>query len=131
MLRQKISLRIIFRYSLIQIPGIVTLLGMLFLVRQWVDLPGWTLWLILSIWVLKDIILFFFTWRAYDREHRESIIGKHGIVLDRLDPEGYILVHGEQWRAEVKDEDQPIEKGQKVLIYDRKGLKLLVKPVEN
>ena len=55
------------------------------------------------------------------------MIGAQGIVLDRLDPEGYILVHGERWKAVLFVNGPPIEKGQKVLVQGRKGLSLRVK----
>jgi membrane protein implicated in regulation of membrane protease activity len=29
----------------------------------------------------------------------ERLIGERGVVKQRLDPEGYVLVHGELWKA--------------------------------
>jgi membrane-bound ClpP family serine protease len=79
--------------------------------------------------VAKDIILFFFTWRAYDWDQKETMIGMTGTVLDRLDPTGYILVRGEKWRATVMGIDSPLEKGRKVLVTGRQGLTLQIIPV--
>jgi membrane protein implicated in regulation of membrane protease activity len=56
------------------------------------------------------------------------LIGTEGIAEERLDPSGYIRVHGELWRAEVIDKTIPVEKGETVLIERAYGLTLLVKP---
>jgi membrane-bound ClpP family serine protease len=91
------------------------------------------MWLIPGAWVIKDIILFPFIWRAYDwdrKDKRNNMIGMHGIVSDRLDPSGYIMVRGELWKAETVEKDAMIDKGQDVQIYGINGLTLYVKPVK-
>jgi membrane-bound serine protease (ClpP class) len=40
---------------------------------------------------------------------QEELLGQVGIVRTRLDPEGYVLVHGELWRA--RSENGPIPAG--------------------
>jgi membrane protein implicated in regulation of membrane protease activity len=127
------SSRIVIRYSLLQLPGTVLLIGLLFLARRWMDVPLWLMWLIPGAWVIKDIILFPFIWRAYDwdqKDKRNNMIGMHGIVSDRLDPSGYIIVRGELWRAETLEKDVTIEKGQNVQIHGINGLTLYVKPLK-
>ena len=76
--------------------------------------------------------MFTFVWPAYDKPlpgDVRSLIGTEGIAEERLDPSGYIRVHGELWRAEVTGKTIPIEKGQTVLIERACGLTLLVTPV--
>jgi membrane-bound ClpP family serine protease len=92
-----------------------------------VAFPLWVICFISLVWVAKDIILFFFTWRAYDWDQKETMIGMNGIVLDRLDPTGYVLVRGEKWRAKVMGMKAPIEKGQEVEVLGRQGLTLQIK----
>jgi membrane protein implicated in regulation of membrane protease activity len=133
MFNQEWSSKVVIRYSLLQLPGIALLIGILFFFKRWVDIPLWAMWFIPIVWVLKDIILFPFVWRAYDWDQKEggkAMIGMRGIVTERLDPEGYILVRGELWRAETMRSDIPVEKGQEVSVYDIKGLVLQVKPVD-
>ncbi|MDB9822640.1 NfeD family protein [Deltaproteobacteria bacterium] len=133
MVKQQYSSRLIIRYSLLQLPGIALLIVLLFFVRRWLDIPLWLMWLIPLAWVIKDIILFPFVWRAYDWDQKDgghSIIGMHGIVSDRLDPTGYIMVRGESWKAESMGKVKTIEKGQKVRVYGINGLTLNVKPVD-
>ena len=52
------SYRIIIRYSLLQLPAIALVIGLLYLVRRWVDIPLWLHWGIIIVWIAKDIILF-------------------------------------------------------------------------
>jgi membrane-bound ClpP family serine protease len=129
MLKRDWSFKIIVRYSLLQLPEIVLVICILFFIRRWVELPLWLICFISLVWVVKDIILFFFTWRAYDWDQKETMIGMNGIVMDRIDPTGYIMVRGEKWRAKVMGMKAPIEKGQKVQVRGRQGLTLHIKPV--
>ncbi len=55
------------------------------------------------------------------------MVGKKGVAKERLDPSGYILVHGELWKAEVMDGGPPVEKGETVEVHGIRGRVLLVK----
>jgi len=124
--------RIVLRYMLYQIPDMAILVLILFVLHRWVGLSLWLFIGLISLWVVKYILGFIFVWPAYDRPRPgdiKSLIGTEGIAEERLDPSGYIRVHGELWRAEVVGKTIPIEKGQTVLIEKACGLTLLVKPV--
>jgi membrane protein implicated in regulation of membrane protease activity len=121
--------RVILRYILFQIPSLVILILTLVIIRTWFDLPGWLTGLCISVWVLKDIVLFPFVWRAYDPENRDyskRMIGKQARVVERLAPEGYVELNGELWRAMIGQQKSPVEKHTKVRVLDVKGLTLLV-----
>lgn len=121
--------RILLRYALFQIPGLALLTLILILVRHWVDLPEWFFWGVIAVWLAKDVILFPFVWRAYDRDRLrelQSLVGTEGIVEERLAPCGYVRVHGEFWQAEVMQKETVVEKGEIVKIQKIEGLKLLV-----
>ena len=126
--RDKITKGTIIRYTLFQIPELAILIIGMLLVRHWITIP--LIWFcgILSIWILKDVILFFYTWRAYIPEKDDIMIGKHGITLERILDTGYISINGEKWNARNRSEG-PIEKGQDILVVERKGLTLFVTPV--
>ena len=121
--------QVVMRYALFQIPGLVLLILILILVRRWVDIPLWFFWGSVIIWIVKDVVLFPFVWRAYDWSRSRdvhSLVGTEGIVEERLAPSGYIGVHGELWQAEMTREGPPIEKGEFVRIQGIRGLVLLV-----
>lgn len=125
------SVRLIVRYALLQLPAIALLLMALFLVQRWIDIPRWIFWGSLIVWILKDVVLFFFTWRAYDwngAKSDHSMVGTRGIAQNRLAPSGFIHVRGELWKAEIGEGGRPIEMGEKVTVRDTKGLKLIVQP---
>lgn len=132
MLPKETKRRIVLRYALYQIPDIAIFTLILFLLHQWVDLPLWLYIGVVILWMVKYVFVFTFVWPAYDRPRPgdiKSLIGTEGIAEERLDPSGYIRVHGELWQAEVIGKAIPIEKGQTVLIERAFGLTLLVKPV--
>ena len=121
--------RILIRYTLFQIPSLALLTLILILVRRWVNLPEWFFWGAIAVWLAKDVILFPFVWRAYDRDRLrelQSLVGIEGIVEERLAPTGYIRVHGELWQAEVVRADVSVERGKPVRIRGIKGLRLQV-----
>jgi membrane protein implicated in regulation of membrane protease activity len=116
------------KYVLLQLPGLVILVLVLILLRRLIYFPAWAVWLIISIWVIKDAIMFPFVWRAYDKDNPESMIGIQGTVVDRLSPSGYIRIRGELWRARAIAEHASLEKDEVVTVQAVDGLTLLVQP---
>lgn len=128
-MKSNISKNIVIRYSLLQLPAIIFLFVVLIFIKRWIVIPDIIFWGIISCWIIKDVILFFYTWRAYEWKKKDKMIGAHGITLEKLITSGYIIVNGEKWYAENQT-DSPIEKGQKVFVYDRKGLTLFIKDIK-
>src|SRR4030042_4257604 len=96
--------QVVMRYALFQIPGLVLLILILILVRQWVDFPLWFFWSSVFIWIVKDVVLFPFVWRAYDWSRSKdvhSLVCTEGIVEERLAPSGAIRGHGALCQAEM------------------------------
>ena len=126
------SARTLIRYALLQIPGLVVLIIILILVVRVVNMPNALAWGIVIIWVLKDIILFPFVWRAYDSDSHEKsdpMIGLEGYAVDHLSPRGYIKVRGELWKAELTHKNAVVGKGEKVKVKEINGLTLIVTQV--
>jgi len=119
------STQVVLKYALFQLPGLILFFLILILVQRWADLPLRFIWGLLILWVIKDVVLFFFVWRAYQRV-ANPLIGIKGVAEERLAPSGYIRVHGELWQAEMIREGPPIEKGEIVRIQGIRGLVLLV-----
>lgn len=119
--------RIVIRYILLQLPGLILLVLVLIFIQRWVLIPAWVFWGIIIIWAAKDIILFRYTWRAYDWDPKKPLIGARGIARDRLAPSGYVQVRGELWRAEVFGGAPPIESGMNIRVKGIRGFTLLVK----
>jgi membrane protein implicated in regulation of membrane protease activity len=128
------SSRIVLRYVLLQVPALALLISLLILAKHWVDLPSWFIWGLIAFWVVKDVVLFPLTWRAYDQDRSRaanSMIGARGIAEERLAPSGYVRIGGEIWQAEVAGGAPPIEKGERVHVKDILGLTLLVSSINS
>ncbi len=52
------------------------------------------------------------------------LVGETAEALDRLDREGYVIFQGEYWRAEA---EEPVEKGERVVILAKEGERLKVR----
>jgi membrane protein implicated in regulation of membrane protease activity len=127
--RRDWSVRIATRYALLHVPGLILLILILPSVQRWTELPPWFFWGFVLLWIVKDMVLFPFVWRAYDWScpmHVHALVGTEGIAQERLAPSGYIRVHGELWKAEVIRDGPPIEKGGVARIQGIRGLVLLV-----
>lgn len=123
-------LRIVLKYTLLQLPGQALFVLILLLARQWVPMPDHLIWGLIGVSVAKDILLFPFLWRHYGLSYfpdRFQMIGRRGLTLTRLNPDGYVRVRGERWQARTIETTVPIEKGQEVCVDAIDGLKLTVR----
>ena len=127
-MKENITKGTVIRYTLFQLPGLSILILALLLVEHWITIPIKFFYGIISAWIVKDIILFFYTWKAYITKKDDIMLGKRGIALERISHAGYIKINGERWKA-LNRSDRPIEKGQEILVVERKGLTLLVMPL--
>ena len=122
--------RILTRYALLQIPEILVLGLILFVLDRWQFLSRVLSGLVAFLWILKDIVLFPFVWSAYDSsEKREvsSLIGLKGLVEKGIAPRGYVRVRGELWQAEAAINGTVIEKGERVEVEEARGHTLIVR----
>lgn len=58
----------------------------------------------------------------------ESLIGRQALVRTELNPSGTVVVQGERWQAELQDGTATVLPGEYVVVVDRHGFKLLVRP---
>jgi membrane-bound serine protease (ClpP class) len=126
----KPSLRLIAKYFLLQLPGQLSFVFILLLTRQWLAVPAYLVWGLVIFWIAKDLFLFPFLWRFYDPDQysdRFGMVGRKGIALSRLSPDGHVRVHGERWQAAVADGQVPIERGEPIRVVAVDSLKLTVK----
>ena len=130
---QRASTRRVFaRYLAFEAPSWV-LLGVVLavLMRGWgLTLPVAAL--VLGLWVLKDLALFPFVRKAYETRGggggAEALVGALGTAQDRLDPEGWVRLGHERWRARARGGS--IEKDLPVRVREVRGLVLVVEPAE-
>jgi membrane protein implicated in regulation of membrane protease activity len=124
------SLRIILKYILLQLPGQVSFVFIVLLLRQWLEAPVYLAWGLLAFWVGKDLAFFPFLWRFYDPNQypdRFRMVGRKGVALSRLNPDGYVRVRGERWQAGTAEGQDPVEPGEAIGVVAVDRLKLTVK----
>ena len=129
--RRRPTLRIVAKYFMLQLPGVVTFALVLLLVRHWMEFPDYLIWVLLGIWLGKDIFLFPILWRFYDpSQHpdRFRMIDRKGVAVTNLNPDGYVLVQGERWQAGIAEGEAAIREGAAVRVVGINGLKLTVRP---
>jgi membrane-bound ClpP family serine protease len=119
--------RTLFRYCLFQLPGFVAVAALLVVLVQWWGLAPRLAALFLALWVLKDLALYPFVRKAYEPRSgggADALVGSLATARDRLDPDGYVRVGHELWRARVRG--GPVEKGAPVRVLEVRGLTLVV-----
>ena len=124
--------RVFVRYLAFEAPSWVLLAVVLaVLVRVW-DLELSIAALVLVLWVAKDLVLFPVLRIAYEPAGgsggAENLIGALGIVSADLDPEGWVRIGAERWRARVSREHVPVPTGAAVRVTSVEGLLLRVEP---
>lgn len=124
--------RVLARYLLFQIPGWLAVAGGLTAAVRWWDLrPGWAL-AGFALWLAKDAALFPLLRRAYEPDG----LAPHGPVPDEgvadtaIDPEGWVRIGPERWRARRALHAAPIAPGAHVRVLAVRGHELMVEAVD-
>ena len=124
--KPKWSRHAVIKYTLLQLSELAVIVFVLVLVRQWYNYPAWVVWVTIPLLLVKDVIMFPYIWRAYDKANPNAMIGAEGTVTDKLSPSGYVRIQGELWRAIVIDSGSVIEEGETVTVTNIDGLTLHV-----
>jgi membrane protein implicated in regulation of membrane protease activity len=117
------------RYVLFQLPELL-LVGMALLILVGLNVLTVNLgWLLLAVWLLKEVVLFPFVRRAYepsDPSGTARLLGATGVVIQRLDLAGTVRVGPELWTARLEAGSDPAEVGTTVCVKSVEGLTLHV-----
>ncbi len=116
------------KYTLLQIPELLLIVIILYVIHRFWKFPIYYSFVVIALWIVKDIVLLPFVWHAYDSQSDDSekLIGKLGVTRDRLTPEGQIKLKNEIWKA-ISINGSDIEKDNVVSIEKIEGLTLYVK----
>lgn len=116
------------RYTLLQVPGILFLGGLLWVAwgRGWISLE--TTAVLMLVWVTKDVLLYPLYRPALGGPAPtggHALIGRQAVVRQTLQPQGQVNIDGEVWQARC-DGDDAIQAGEAVEIVAADGLHLTV-----
>lgn len=125
---------VLLKYWAMQLPSTAIVLVIAVAVAQHL---GWSSWIVLAAvaaWVVKDGLLYFLVWRAYDPGYPipfpYRMEGATGVALDDIKRAGTVQVWGELWHAEIAPHGRQIAVGQKVRVTARRGLTLVVEAAD-
>ncbi len=119
------------RYMLFQVPGWILTVLLLTALYSWWDLPLWAAVGLALLWLIKDLALYPFLRIGYETAATcgiERLVGAEAVVKQPLDPEGYVRVHGELWRARLTAAQGPLPVGSRVRVEAAEGMTLIVSP---
>lgn len=121
--------KVILKYVFIHLAELALVVCALIVISQFISINKWITIIIISIWILKDIIIYFKVWRSYafyDNNPIRELIGLETTVINGLNPAGYVRVKGELWKAEIRNPMYPSKKGDKTRVVDIRGMTLIV-----
>lgn len=130
-LPEKTKRSILLKYTLYQIPDTALAFLVLWILVEWAGVSHWLAGCLAILWILKDILMFPLLWHSFggtDAADMHGLVGAEGLVTETCDPEGYVLVRGETWKAEAAEQGHPIEKGARIVVAGGKGLTLQIMP---
>ncbi|MDE0035550.1 MAG: NfeD family protein [Deltaproteobacteria bacterium] len=121
-------MRTLTRYYLFQVPGWALTAVLAAVLHAWLGLPVWVALTVLGVVVLKDVIFYPFLRRAYQLEASGAarLVGLRGVARGTLDPNGYVYVNGELWRAKTEAGAPPIPGGADVRVVQGNRMTLTV-----
>jgi len=118
------------RYLAFQVPTWGIALVVAWGLDLWTELPSGLIGVGLAVVVVKDFVIYPFVRSAY--EHRphdagHTLVGMKGRVVVALDPEGWVEVGHERWRARSGEQvAAPLDVGSKIRVDGLQGHTLLV-----
>jgi membrane protein implicated in regulation of membrane protease activity len=121
------------RYLLLQVPGWILVALILAGLCRWADLPLWAAFGAYAVYVGKDFVLYPFLRRAYEPDSRtgvELLAGERGVAETELNPEGFVRVRGELWRAQIEPGSAAVRPGEPVVVVAGRGMTLIVRKTE-
>ncbi len=91
-----------------------------------INVPVVVLVLIMLGWLILSVLLFIAGNRALQRKpvnDPDAIVGKKGIAIEEINPQGLVKINGELWGAESAEN---IAIGEEVIVTGYSGIKLKV-----
>ena len=122
------------RYLLFQLPGLALIATLLSLLVAGSLLSPQLALGLFAFWIAKDLALYPILRVGYEDqspEVSEQLVGAVCSVRSELDPEGWVRVGAELWRARCAREEAPLKSDTPVRVTAVNGLVLDVEPVSS
>ncbi|MGH7256342.1 MAG: NfeD family protein [Nitrospirales bacterium] len=122
------------KFILVQLPGWLFGAGLLFWLWPKTGLSPWLGAVVYGAWIVKDFSLYPVLRSAYEGDGPtggQKLIGATGVAREPLNPEGYVQIAGELWRAKTFDGEPPIPAQTPIRVAQAAGLTLFVRRAED
>lgn len=133
MSRRRSTAATIGRYALFQLPGTLAAAGVLAVLVHTEVLSGTGARWLFGLWIAGEIALFPALRVAYESDPGDDgaggLVGAVAVVHRKLEPEGWITVGAERWRA-VTASGASVDAGGAVRVVAARGLTLVVEPAD-
>jgi len=120
-----------FRYLRFQIPQWFVLALFLWLLVDRAAVPVWASEAFFVFWVVKDFAIYPWVRRGYETNVKtgtDELVGAKGVAQEPLNPEGYVKIKGELWKARAEPPDRIITPQTAVKVRSAAGMTLIVEP---
>lgn len=98
-------------------------------------IPTWLSFVLFGALVLKDLVLFPLTRKAYESgplHGASELLGAEVYVESALTPDGYVRAGAERWRAQLSGEyAEPLLAGETARVLELQGLTLIVERLDS
>jgi membrane protein implicated in regulation of membrane protease activity len=114
------------RYILFQIPEILITFLVLVVVRYFFEFPLWIVFAVTTGAIVKDVIMFHYTWTSYivhSPEDYANVKGKQCIAMESFEKMGMVRINAELWKAQTAE---PVKKNEELVVRKIDGLELFV-----
>lgn len=122
-----------FFVTCLAIGAAVTVIASLFGIPFWAQVLVWVVFSVLSLWLVRPKLLKKLHNSGDDRKsNADALIGRAGTVSETIKSGEYgrVQIDGDDWKAAGCNQEDNIEKGEKVVVIDRESIILTVKKAE-
>ena len=120
------------RYLLFQLPGWTVAALLAIVAVEWRLVSPPVAWGCVALWLAKDAVLYRFVRRAYDASGpTHGHVGENGVAEGAIDPEGWVRIGPERWRARLAPGADAIAPHAAVRVIAVDGLVLRVAPEQS
>jgi membrane protein implicated in regulation of membrane protease activity len=117
------------RYLLFQIPELFLLALLLWLLFDRNIISRWAAYGLFFLWIVKELAVYPLVRRAFEANTQTGtaqLIGSKGVSQEPLDPEGYVKINGELWKARTEPINRPIAANTVIRVRAATGMILIV-----
>jgi membrane protein implicated in regulation of membrane protease activity len=121
------------RYLAFQLPSWGIAFAVAWGLDVWSSIPGNLVGLGLVAFMLKDFIIYPFVRGAYEHRPHDAgheVVGRQGEVVVALDPDGWVQLGHERWRARHESDGPTLDVGARVEVSALRGHTVVVRAAE-